>query len=76
MNSIDGDRTASTTCRSLRLPYIVRTVHASPSCTSSGIPSIVAHCYRAEGDAIRIISARKATREEQAELDIRIAPSC
>ena len=26
---------------------------------------VVAHCYRAEGDVIRIISARKATREEQ-----------
>ena len=27
---------------------------------------VVAHCYRAEGNLIRIISARKATREEQA----------
>jgi uncharacterized DUF497 family protein len=27
---------------------------------------VVAHCYRAEGNVIRIISARKATREEQA----------
>jgi uncharacterized DUF497 family protein len=27
---------------------------------------VVAHCYRAGGDVIRIISARKATREEQA----------
>ncbi len=26
---------------------------------------IVAHCYRSEGNVIRIISARKATREEQ-----------
>jgi len=26
---------------------------------------IVAHCYRAESNVIRIISARKATREEQ-----------
>ena len=26
---------------------------------------VVAHCYRAEGNVIRIISARKATREEQ-----------
>ena len=28
---------------------------------------VVAHCYRAQGNVIRIISARKATREEQAE---------
>jgi uncharacterized protein len=28
---------------------------------------VVAHCYRAEGNVIRIISARKATREEQAD---------
>jgi uncharacterized protein len=27
---------------------------------------VVAHCYRADGNVIRIISARKATREEQA----------
>ena len=27
---------------------------------------VVAHCYRGEGNVIRIISARKATREEQA----------
>jgi uncharacterized protein len=27
---------------------------------------VVAHCYRAEGNVIRIISARKATRQEQA----------
>lgn len=27
---------------------------------------VVAHCYRAEGDVIRIISARRATREEEA----------
>ena len=27
---------------------------------------VVAHCYRAEGNVVRIISARKATREEQA----------
>jgi uncharacterized protein len=27
---------------------------------------VVAHCYRADGGVIRIISARKATREEQA----------
>lgn len=27
---------------------------------------VVAHCYRAEGNVIRIISARKATRDEQA----------
>ena len=27
---------------------------------------VVAHCYRAEGNVIRIVSARKATREEQA----------
>jgi uncharacterized DUF497 family protein len=26
---------------------------------------VVAHCYRASGNIIRIISARKATREEQ-----------
>jgi uncharacterized protein len=26
---------------------------------------VVAHCYRAEGNVIRIISARKATREEE-----------
>ena len=26
---------------------------------------VVVHCYRAEGNVIRIISARKATREEQ-----------
>lgn len=26
---------------------------------------VVAHCYRSEGNVIRIISARKATREEQ-----------
>jgi uncharacterized DUF497 family protein len=26
---------------------------------------VVAHCYRAGGSTIRIISARKATREEQ-----------
>jgi uncharacterized protein len=26
---------------------------------------VVVHCYRAEGNTIRIISARKATREEQ-----------
>jgi len=26
---------------------------------------VVAHCYRAEGNVIRIISARKATREER-----------
>jgi uncharacterized protein len=26
---------------------------------------VVAHCYRADGNVIRIISARKATREEQ-----------
>jgi uncharacterized DUF497 family protein len=26
---------------------------------------VVAHCYRTEGNIIRIISARKATREEQ-----------
>lgn len=26
---------------------------------------VVAHCYRARGEVIRIISARKATREEQ-----------
>jgi hypothetical protein len=26
---------------------------------------VVAHCYRAEGHVIRIISARRATREEQ-----------
>jgi len=26
---------------------------------------VVAHCYREAGDVIRIISARKATREEQ-----------
>jgi uncharacterized protein len=28
---------------------------------------VVAHCYRTEGNVIRIISARKATREEQAD---------
>jgi uncharacterized protein len=28
---------------------------------------VVAHCYRAEGNVIRIISARKATPEEQAD---------
>ncbi|MBU6260706.1 MAG: BrnT family toxin [Burkholderiales bacterium] len=28
---------------------------------------VVAHCYRSEGNVIRIISARKATREEQAD---------
>ena len=28
---------------------------------------VVAHCYRAQGNVIRIISARKATREEQAD---------
>jgi uncharacterized DUF497 family protein len=26
---------------------------------------VVAHCYRSEGNVIRIISASKATREEQ-----------
>jgi uncharacterized protein len=26
---------------------------------------VVAHCYRAEGHVIRIISARKATRDEE-----------
>lgn len=26
---------------------------------------VVAHCYRADGNVIRIISARKATREER-----------
>jgi uncharacterized DUF497 family protein len=26
---------------------------------------VVVHCYRAEGNTVRIISARKATREEQ-----------
>ena len=26
---------------------------------------VVAHCYRADGNVIRIISARKATRQEQ-----------
>jgi uncharacterized protein len=26
---------------------------------------VVAHCYRADGNVIRIISARKATREEE-----------
>ena len=26
---------------------------------------VVAHCYRVQGNVIRIISARKATREEQ-----------
>jgi uncharacterized DUF497 family protein len=26
---------------------------------------IVVHCYRAQGNTVRIISARKATREEQ-----------
>lgn len=26
---------------------------------------VVAHCYRSDGNVIRIISARKATREEQ-----------
>ncbi len=26
---------------------------------------VVAHCYRSQGNIIRIISARKATREEQ-----------
>ena len=26
---------------------------------------VVAHCYRAQGNVIRIISARKATREER-----------
>ena len=26
---------------------------------------VVAHCYRTDGNVIRIISARKATREEQ-----------
>jgi uncharacterized DUF497 family protein len=26
---------------------------------------VVAHCYRTQGNIIRIISARKATREEQ-----------
>jgi uncharacterized DUF497 family protein len=26
---------------------------------------VVAHCYRADGNVIRIISARKATRDEQ-----------
>jgi uncharacterized DUF497 family protein len=26
---------------------------------------VVAHCYRARGNTIRIISARRATREEQ-----------
>ena len=26
---------------------------------------VVVHCYRSQGNAIRIISARKATREEQ-----------
>lgn len=26
---------------------------------------VVAHCYRVEGNVIRIISARKATRDEQ-----------
>jgi uncharacterized DUF497 family protein len=26
---------------------------------------VVVHCYRAQGNIIRIISARKATREEQ-----------
>jgi uncharacterized protein len=28
---------------------------------------VVAHCYRAEGHVIRIISARKATRDEEHE---------
>ena len=27
---------------------------------------VVAHCFQAEGNVVRIISARKATREEQA----------
>ena len=27
---------------------------------------VVTHCYRVEGNVIRIISARRATREEQA----------
>jgi hypothetical protein len=26
---------------------------------------VVSHCYRKEGDVIRIISARKATRKER-----------
>jgi uncharacterized DUF497 family protein len=26
---------------------------------------VVAHCYRADGNTVRIISARRATREEQ-----------
>jgi len=32
--------------------------------SNSGV-LVVVHCYRAKGNIIRIISARKATREEQ-----------
>ena len=32
---------------------------------------IVCHCYRGENDTIRIISARKATRNEQQYVEIR-----
>ena len=32
---------------------------------------LVCHCYRAEGDLIRIISARRATRSEQADYSAR-----
>jgi uncharacterized protein len=32
---------------------------------------VVCHCYRAEGDVIRIISARRADRQEQADYNDR-----
>ncbi len=35
---------------------------------SKGI-CLVSHCYRGEGDTIRIISARKATKREQSVYD-------
>jgi uncharacterized DUF497 family protein len=34
---------------------------------------VVCHCYRAEGAAIRILSARKATRSERADYESRWA---
>lgn len=35
---------------------------------------IVCHCYRAEGDVIRIISARRATPREQAQYQESLQP--